>query len=219
MTRQFRLFRALRFANAVLFLAAAGLVLDHSMASALSRLTKDPHWSTAGQTLVMVDRTGDPTWHRANQFAVAAWNEAAAGSGLHLAWTAGTGDCTPVPGRIVVCGATSASLDDGARLSRQGVTRIELGPDRNQAHVDVATMVVCSDCRLGAYRRRVVATHELGHALGLRHTARLGSVMYPTGGPDVPDAADVQGLQALYGHVDVADHCGYFDARLGRLCF
>lgn len=219
MTHSFGLFRALRFANSVIFVVAVGLALDHSMASALSRLTGEPHWSTADRALVVVDTTGDAAWNRANQHAVATWNRAATGTGLHLTWTAGTGECVPAPGRVVVCGASSASLDDGARLSRQGVTRIELGPDRDQAHVDVATVSVCADCRLSAQRRRVVATHELGHALGLPHIAREGSVMYPTGGPDAPDSIDVEDFRALYGHVDEVDRCGYFDARLGPLCF
>lgn len=219
MSSSSRLFHILRFVNAVLFLAAVGVALDHSVASALSRLTGDPHWSTAGRELVVVDKTGDPAWHRADQYAVAAWNAAADSTGLHLTWTAGPVNCDPEPGRVVLCGASSASLDDDAQLSRQGVARIELGPDRTQPHINMSTVRVCADCRLGGARRRVVATHELGHALGLPHSGRPESVMYDTGGPDRPDDLDVADVRALYGHVDQRDRCGFFDARLGPLCF
>ena len=219
MTTRPLLYRGLRLANAVLFLTAVGLILDHSVAAALSRITGDPHWSTAGRTLVVADKTGDPAWHQANQFAVAVWNEAGAGTGLRLTWTAATGSCDPESDRIVVCGASADVLDDHLQLRREGVTRIELGDDHAQAHIAVATVLVCADCPLRAARRRVVATHELGHALGLPHTPRIGSVMYPTGGPERPDAVDVAGLRSIYGHVDAVDRCGFFDARVGPLCF
>lgn len=219
MASQSLLFRAVRLANAVLFITAVGLTLDHSVSSALTRITGDPHWAVAGQPLEVVDKTADPAWHTANQRAVAAWNGAVAGTGFSITWRAATGPCEPEPGRIVVCGASSDALDDDLQLSRQGVARIEIGDDRTQAHIDVATVLVCADCRLSTARRRVVATHELGHALGLPHTTRLGSVMYPTGGPDMPDAVDVVGMRAIYGHADTVDRCGFFDARVGPLCF
>lgn len=213
------LFRAVRLANAVLFMTAVGLTLDHSVSSALTRITGDPHWANAAQSLEVVDKTGDPAWNTANRHAIGVWNTAAATTGLQLTWRAGSGRCDPEPGRVVVCRALSDVLDDDMELSRQGVARIEIGDDRSQAHIAVATALVCGDCRLHAARRRIVATHELGHALGLLHTTRGGSVMYPTGGPDVPDDVDAAGLRAIYGHVDTSDRCGFFDARVGPLCF
>ena len=46
-----------------------------------------------------------------------------------------------------------------------------------------------------------VALHELGHALGLAHSADPNAVMYPSVGPNnqTLDASDVAGIQALYG--------------------
>jgi hypothetical protein len=213
------LLRAVRAANAVLFLCGVGLVFNHSVAIALTRMTEPPHWSKAAGPVVVVDYTADPAWHGANQHAVAVWNQAAAGTGLQLMWVAGTGPCAPGRDRIVVCGTTEVALDDGEPLSRQGVANVELGNDLTQAHVGEALLWVCQDCLVDATRRRVVATHELGHALGLAHSPRPASVMFHTGGPDRPDEGDAVELRALYAHVDGPDSCGYFDARLGGLCF
>lgn len=214
-----RLVHAVSVVNSVLFLAGLGLAFDHTMATALTRLTEDPHWSTAAGPVLVVDYTSETAWQEANQHAVEAWSTAADGTPLRLAWTAGSGPCAPEEGRIVLCGASSDSLDDGSPLLRQGVARVELGTDRTQAHVGEAILFECLDCDLGEHRRRVVATHELGHALGLTHSQRPDSVMYHTGGPEHPDAIDAEGLRALYGHVDEPESCGVFDAKLGALCF
>ena len=214
-----RLVHAVSVVNSALFLAGLGLAFDHAMATALTRLTKDPHWSTAAGPVMVVDYTNDIAWQEANQHAVEAWNAAATGTGLQLSWSAGSGACVPDEGRITLCGASSITLDDGSPLLRQGVARVELGTDRTQAHVGEAILFECLDCDLGEHRRRVVATHELGHALGLSHSKREDSVMYHTGGPEVPDTIDGEGIRALYGHIDEPETCGVFEARLGALCF
>ncbi|MDB5617756.1 matrixin family metalloprotease [Tardiphaga sp.] len=46
-----------------------------------------------------------------------------------------------------------------------------------------------------------VATHEIGHSLGLDHTSVVGSIMLPIYNPSIttPQADDIAGMQAIYG--------------------
>lgn len=219
MTRTPSLLRAVRLANLVLFVTATALALDHSVASAFTRYDRAPHWASDERVLVVADRTGDPAWHEATRHAVDAWNRASAGTGLHLTWTADRGGCQPATPVVAFCQVPFDVLDDGSQLGREGVARVDLGADRAQAHIAGSAVVVCGDCRLGPTRKRVVATHELGHALGMVHSLRPSSVMFHTGGPDAPDGRDVEVLRALYAHEDAPDRCGFFNARAGPLCF
>lgn len=213
-----RLLRSVRLANTILFASAMGLALDHSVASALTRFEQQAHWSTGSRALVVVDRTLDPAWKQATRQAVDTWNGAAAGTGLTITWATGTGPCEPDGVRIAFCPAPYAALS-ADEVGRQGVARLELGADRRQPHIEHTTVLVCSDCRLNAARRSVVATHELGHVLGLGHSRRFSSVMFHMGGPAAPDSLDVQDLRALYAHLDRPDRCGYFNVRAGPFCF
>ena len=212
-------YRYVAFANSLLFACALALMLDQSMAAAFDRFEQQPHWRSDDRAIVVVDKTGDKAWHDATRFAVNAWNKSTSGTGLRLTWTTGTGECTPGGNRIDVCQQPHQMLGDDIHNDREGLTDLRLGSDRSQAHIGGTAVSVCSNCRLDASRRRVVATHELGHALGLNHAPQLDSVMFRSGGSERPSRDDVAALRQLYGHVDAPDRCGFFNLRAGPLCF
>lgn len=191
---QAKLAAVVRLLNAFVFALALALALVR-MVPAVAGERPFGHWPSGERDLVVVDRTGDARWHQATRHAVAAWNRS--GADLHLSWEAGAGPCEPDGSRISVCTVTAESLDGVVQF--QGLA----DQDADDAgHATSAVLEVCGDCGLSDVLRRVVATHELGHALGLPHNDRLGSVVYPIGGTDQPDDEDYAELRRLYDHTD-----------------
>ncbi|MBW3574970.1 MAG: matrixin family metalloprotease [Actinobacteria bacterium] len=194
--QQAQLAAVVRLANAVVFAIALAVALVRMVPAAAE---EEPfgHWPSGQRDLVVVDRTGDPAWHQATRHAVAVWNRS--GADVRLTWEAAPGPCAPDGPRISVCTVTEESLKGVVQF--QGVATQDAD---DAGHATSAVLEVCGDCGLKDVLRRVVATHELGHALGLRHNDRLGSVVYPIGGTDQPDDEDYAELRRLYGHADPA---------------
>lgn len=189
-----RLAAVVRLGNAVVFALAFSVALVR-IVPAIANERPFGHWPSGQRDLVVVDRTGDPAWHQATRHAVEVWNDA--GADLRLTWAEGSGPCAFDGPRISVCTTSEESLDGVVQF--QGLA----DQDTDDAgHALGAFVEVCDDCGLNDVLRRVVATHEIGHALGLRHNDRLGSVVYPIGGTDQPDEGDDAELRRLHDHTD-----------------
>ncbi|MDP9453058.1 MAG: matrixin family metalloprotease [Actinomycetota bacterium] len=191
---QARLAAVVRLGNAVVFAVAFAVALAR-IVPAVADERPFGHWPSGQRDLVVVDRTGDPAWHQASRHAVEVWNQA--GADLRLTWAEGDGACAYDGPRISVCTASEESLEGVVQF--QGLSDQETDED---GHAQAAFVEVCGDCGLNDVLRRVVATHEIGHALGLRHNNRLGSVVYPIGGTDQPDEEDYAELRRLHDHLD-----------------
>ncbi|MDQ1364804.1 MAG: Matrixin [Acidimicrobiaceae bacterium] len=165
------------------------------------------HWPSTHRNLTIVDRTGDAGWHQALADAVATWTQG--GSALHLRLTAtdtaasaagasptAQGDCGQHRDRIEVCQATTDDISAKGSAGEQGLFVPQVA--RNHEYRS-AILLVCSDCEIDQDRMTVIATHELGHALGLAHSLDPESVMYYLGGSAHPDANDLQVLRQREG--------------------
>lgn len=188
-----RLAAVVRLANCVVFATGLAVALVRMVPAAAEQ--SFGHWPTGSRHLVVVDRTGDPGWQQATRHAVDVWNRS--GADLRLDWRAGTGPCGHDGPVISVCEVSADRLDGLVQF--EGLADQETDDD---GHAEGAVLEVCDGCELHDGLRRVVATHELGHALGLPHNDRIGSVVYPVGGTDQPDQGDYAELRRLYAHRD-----------------
>jgi predicted Zn-dependent protease len=152
------------------------------------------HWPPNHRNLTIVDRTGDPTWHQSISDAVTTW--AAGGSAINFTLTTASGDCVQRRDHIEICQASTDAISRQGSAGEQGLFVPFLGSGNTYKS---AILLFCSNCEIDRDRMNVVATHELGHALGLAHSPDPDSVMYYLGGSTQPDARDYQILRFLEG--------------------
>lgn len=152
------------------------------------------HWPAADRQLTVVDRTGSATWHDAILQAVGTWT--AGGSALQFILLTEPGPCRQEHDHIEFCQQTGAQIQMKGSDGDQGVF-IPWVTTHNT--YKSAVLLVCSNCNLTADRMVVIATHEMGHSLGLAHNVDPFSVMYYAGGLPMPDAFDYQQLRKLEG--------------------
>lgn len=183
----------LRLANIVLFSVALAFALANWVSP--PNLLDPPltSWPPAQRHLLVVDKTGDPVWQQAIREASLSWD--AAGAGITVTATTGSGPCANNGTRIELCRVPFAVLARSNVPDIQGITKTSVD---GHHHIRGAVIEVCSDCDLSADRRLVIATHEVGHAMGLVHRYDPTSIMFPVGGPQHPSAADDATLRKRY---------------------
>lgn len=183
--------------NAVTF-ALAVFVLLTTRTNPLNTVTYGVggYWPAHHRDLSVIDRTGDAQWHQAISDAITTWDRA--GSGLRLTLTLGSGACHQANDHIEICESTLDAIADQGLPGEQGL----FVPTISGSSLRAAILLVCSDCDVDQVRRTVIATHEVGHALGLNHSSNYLSVMSPTGGSTEPDAKDEETLRSVYGRSD-----------------
>lgn len=190
-----RVYRLLRGLNAIVFALALALILAAKLIPpipVIDNLSADS-WPIGHRHLTISDRTGDPAWHAAITQAVATWSQA--GTDLRLTVVTQTGSCHQNLDTIEFCEQRQSQISNPEIPGREGFVAPVVDGNHHFHSVDV---VVCSDCPVDQSRRVVIATHEMGHAIGLPHNGSPFSVMYPSGSTFGPDAQDLSILRSKY---------------------
>lgn len=189
-----RLVAAARLVNIVVLSVALAAALTRLLPAAATE-SAISHWPSDQRELIVVDHTGQAGWETATATAVGRWN--AAGADVHLTWAAGDGSCDEDGPRIAFCLVEGSELK--GYVEYEALTTPSTSAD---GHANGVFIEACADCGLTELARQVVATHEIGHALGLTHNTRFGSVMFPTGSTGELDTTDSAELRELYAHDD-----------------
>ena len=147
------------------------------------------------------------TFATAIREAAANWNQVEAAMGIQY-----LGDCAS-GGRVAGSRRNEIAFDDERNVvvgSEAGVTlsSTSWSPPANPTvrNIDEADIVLADAFPTLQACLITVLTHELGHAIGLGHSADRADVMYPTFTPRIPgscktqpSSAEVAAIQELYG--------------------
>ena len=84
--------------------------------------------------------------------------------------------------------------------AQTGITEVEWAQDGTirSAKITLALRQGRDSTLIPAYGRRRIALHEIGHALGLPHSARDEDAMFPSSPQNAPSSRDQATLQLLY---------------------
>jgi predicted Zn-dependent protease len=151
-------------------------------------------WPANHRDLTIVDRTGSSAWHQAIEDAIATWN--AGGSALSFSLVTESGPCAQQHDHIEYCQATANQI---AQVGSDGDQGLFIPWVTNHHTYKSAILLLCSNCDLTENRMIIIATHEMGHSLGLPHNPDPSSCMYFAGGSTQPDAVDYDILRVLDG--------------------
>ena len=141
------------------------------------------HWSGTGVRTVVVEGRGLDTAEAAQ-----VWSQT---PNLKLTAARGSGDCSPVPGRIVVCIGDPFGMGTPAAQ-----------PDRDLAGHIYQCVAAVPEQFLSEQGLAGIVNHEVGHCIGLHHREQTSNSVMAQTAYRYPDQHDNEELARLYGHDD-----------------